>query len=110
MGPAIEQISADFAEATGISLEHVTITWRWLAPGHYAVAGKAVARQPADSHPLLIELLTPDFHAPAAIEQMLTALADSLGRRTPVSSRNVFIQHRRTRAGRVFDAGRIVRW
>ncbi|WP_148717384.1 hypothetical protein [Chitinolyticbacter meiyuanensis] len=107
---AIEAFSVDFAEAAGVGLEHITVTWRWLEPGHYAVGGRSAQRQPRGSHPLLVELVTPDFHPPATVEKMLQVLADSLARRTGLPVDNVFIQHRRAKAGRVFDAGQIVRW
>ncbi len=36
----LEGLTKDFAKGTGIGLEHVTATWEFLVPGHYAVAGK----------------------------------------------------------------------
>ena len=106
----LENLCADFAAATGVGIEHVTATWEWLAPGHYAVGGKAADRQPRASHPLLVDLLTPDFNAGADVERMLVAIADSLAEHAGVARDNIFISQRDARSGRVFDAGETVRW
>jgi hypothetical protein len=82
----------------------------FFAPGHYAVAGKAAKRQPQDSHPVLVDLLAPDFNPAAKVEKMLTVVASSISKRAHVAITNIFIQHRQARAGMVFDAGEIVRW
>lgn len=106
----IEGLARDFASATGIALEHVTVTWDYLPSGHYAVAGKTAAYQPRDSHPFLVDLLTPDFNSPEIIEKMLTVVAQSIARHTNMPIHNIFIYHRQARSGSVFDAGEIVRW
>ena len=106
----LEGLCRDFAVATGVGVEHVSTTWEWLDPGHYAVGGKAATSQPDASHPLLVDLLVPDFNSAADVERMLTAIADSLAARTGIRRDNLFINQREARAGRVFDAGEIVRW
>ena len=106
----LEQLSADFAAATGIGVEHVTATWEWLEPGHYAVGGTAASEQPARSHPVLVDLLVPDFNADDDVARMMTAVADSLAARGGIVRDNIFINQRDARSGRVFDAGDIVRW
>lgn len=106
----LEGLCADFARATGIGIEHVTATWEWLEPGHYAVGGNSAATQPDASHPLLIDLLAPDFNAAGDVEGMLVAIADSLAARTGIARANLFINQRSAHSGRVFDAGEIVSW
>ncbi len=106
----LEGLCADFARDTGIGIEHVTATWEWLEPGHYAVGGKSAREQPADSHPLLVDLLVPDFNADDDVERMLVAIAGSLAARAGAARGNIFINQRDARSGRVFDAGDIVRW
>ncbi len=110
VGVALEGLTKDFAEGTGIGLEHVTATWEFFPPGHYAVAGKAVKHQPKDSHPVLVDLLAPDFNSEEEVEKMLTTVASSISKRARVPITNIFINHRQAHAGRVFDAGEIVRW
>lgn len=107
---ALEGITRDFAKETGMGLEHVTATWEFLPPGHYAVAGKAASRQPRGSHPILVDLLAPDFNSDANIGKMLAAVASSVSKRAKVPVTNVFINHRPARSGMVFDAGEIVQW
>ncbi len=106
----LEGLCDDFTAATGIGIEHVTATWEWLAPGHYAVGGKAANEQPAGSHPCLVDLLAPDFNADDDVEGMLVAIADSLAARAGIARDNIFINQRAAHSGRVFDAGEIVRW
>ena len=107
---ALAGITRDFAKETGIALEHVTATWEFLAPGHYASAGNAASRQPRGSHPVLVELLAPDFNSEAKVEKMLAAVASSISKRARVPVTNIFVNFRPARSGMVFDAGDIVRW
>ena len=107
---ALEGLSRDFAAATGVGLDHVTATWSFLEAGHYAVGGQAAAEQPAETHPVLVELLAPDFNAAEKVEAMLTAVAEGLARHAGVPRGNIFIDAREARSRRVFDAGEIVRW
>lgn len=106
----VEGMTRDFSKATGVGLEHVTATWEFLLSGHYAVAGQAVAQQPGASHPVLVDLLSPDFNSPAQVEKMLRTIASSISKRTKVPIANIFVNHRYTHSGAVFDGGDIVRW
>ena len=109
-GPALMVVSREFAAATGVDLEHVTATWEFLAPHHYAVAGETAASQVPDSHPVLVDLLAPDFNSPETVQTMLEAVAQSIARVSGVASQNVFVNYREAHAGQVLDAGEIVRW
>ncbi len=106
----LEGLSRDFAEGTSTGIEHVTATWEFLPAGHYAVAGKAESCQPRNSHPVLVDLLSPDFNSPQKIERMLQVVAASIAKRTKIPIDNIFINHRSAHSGMVFDAGEIVRW
>ncbi len=110
MPALVEDLTKDFAKGTGIGLEHVTATWELLPPGHYAAAGKTCTEQPAASHPVLVDLLSPDFNSPEQIENMLRVVAASISKRVLVPLNNIFINHRRAHSGAVFDAGEVVRW
>jgi hypothetical protein len=110
VGAVLEELTKDFAKGTGIGLDHVTATWEYFAPGHYAVTGKAAQYQPQDSHPVLVDLLAPDFTSAATVEKMLTTVSSSISKRTKVAATNIFISHRQAHSGMVFDAGEIVRW
>lgn len=106
----IEGLTEDFANSTGIALKHVTATWEFLPACHYAAGGKAVMYQPQDSHPVLVDLLSPDFNSPKEVETMLAAVAASISKRAKLPMRNIFISHRQAHAGTIFDAGEIVQW
>lgn len=110
MRAIVEGMTKDFSKGTGVGLEHVSATWEFLLPGHYAVAGQAVAQQPATSHPVLVDLLSPDFNSPAQIEKMLRTVASSISKRANVHDANIFVNHRHAHSGAVFDGGNIVRW
>jgi hypothetical protein len=106
----LEGVSRDFARETGIGLEHVHATWEFLKAGHYAAAGKTRDRQPKSSHPLLVDLLSPDFNDARAIETMLECVASSLANRTGIARSTIFVNHRRAHSGMVFDGGSVERW
>ena len=110
VGSVLEGLTKDFAAGTAISLEHVTATWEFLPAGHYVVAGKAEAYQPENSHPVLVDLLSPDFNPPEKIEKMLRAVAASIAERARIPIDNIFVNHRQAHSGMVFDAGNIERW
>ncbi len=106
----IEGLMTDFARDTETSLAHVSAAWELMEAGSYGVAGQAVWNQPNDTHPVLVELLIPDFHSEPEIGNMLTCIAKSISARTGVHVNNIFVHHRRAHSGEVFDAGKIVRW
>jgi hypothetical protein len=110
VGPVLERLSRDFARDTGVALEHIHATWELLRPGHYAVAGRARERQPRASHPLLVDLLSPDFNDAAAVEKTLACMASSLAKHAKVPRSNIFINHRQARSGMVLNAGIAARW
>ena len=110
MASVLEGLTKDFAEGVGVGLEHVTATWEFLPAGHYAVGGKAASNQPDKSHPVLVDLLSPDFNAPDKIERMLRVVASSISKRVKIPISTIFINHRQAHSGMVFDAGEIARW
>ena len=107
---AVTAISVEFATATQIDIEHVTVGWEFLSPGHCAVAGVTAHRQRPDSHPVLVAVLAPDFNDSDRVETMLRTLAASIVRVSGVLPGNVFINYREAHSGQVFDAGDVVTW
>ena len=106
----VEEITKDVAREAGVDLEHITATWEYLQAGHYAVAGKAEARQSETSHPVIVDLLSPDFNGAVQIRKMLHAVAESISKRAKVPITNIFINHRQARSGMVFNAGDVETW
>lgn len=107
---AIISISRDFAEKNALPLFHVHVTWEFYLPGHYAKGDEAPDWHPTDYHPVIIDLLTPDFNSEAVIENMLNSLASSVVSHTHININRIFINHRRAHSGMVFDDGKIVKW
>lgn len=107
---AIQAISTDFSERTGIALQHIHVTWEFYQPGHYAKGGDTAEFQPEADFPIIVDLLSPDFNDPQKIERMLGAAAESIAKRAGFPLDNIFINHRQAHSGMVFDEGDIVRW
>ena len=106
----LEGLTTDLARATGISIEHLSLSWEFIPAHQYAAGGHTAAYQPLDSHPVMVDLLCPDFITEATLGKLLTALAHGIAERTGVQPSNVFINHRQALSGHVFDGGEIVQW
>ena len=103
-------ICHDFSHDTGISLKHIHITCEFYQPGFYANDGVTFNHQPTDTHPIIIDFLTPDFNDIETVQKMLISIANSLSTRAEVAKKNIFINHREARSGLVYDEGEIVKW
>src|SRR5688572_10068041 len=110
MAKVVADISKDFADAVAVKLKHVTATWEYFTPDHYASAGAPAKRQPRTTHPVLVDLLVPDFNAPSRVEKLLRTVARSVAKRAKVPEKNIFINLRQAHSGMVFDAGNVVHW
>ena len=104
----LEGLTWDLAGATSVALEHVTATWEFLLEGHHA--GGAALHPRHASHPVLVELVAPDFNSPEDVEKMLETVALSIWNRATVQMDNIFISYRGVSSGTVFDKGKVVRW
>lgn len=107
---AIKVISNTFSTQMGIGAEHITVTWELFKPWHYVHSNEASETQCTESHPIIVDMLAPDFHSGAMIEKMLKVVADSLSKNSGVPINNIFINYREAHSGMVFDNGDIVRW
>ena len=99
-----------FSRVTEIPIKHVSATWQLLPCGHYAHAGQTVQYQPRDSHPVIAEIMLPDFYALDRVEKVIMATADAICHVADMPKENIFIQVNRARSGAVFDEGAIIRW
>ena len=106
----IEGISTDFSKKMGIELYHVHTTWEFFLPGHYAKGDIAPAHQPQERHPLIVDLLTPDFNDATIIGMMLKTIAGSISERVGFPTSNIFINHRQAHSSMVFDDANVVQW
>jgi hypothetical protein len=103
-------ISTNFSKITEIPLKHVSVAWHLLHGGYYAYNGVGVEFQPHDSHPMIVEVMLPDFYALDRVELIIKAAVESICRVTKMPKENIFVQANRARSGAVYDDGRIIRW
>lgn len=106
----ISSISRDFSNELDIDIKHITVTWEYIEAGHYASSGETVEFQPNDSHPLLVDILAPDFNDKISIKAMLETAAHSITRNSGIPIHNIFINIYQAHSGMVFDSGEIVGW
>lgn len=99
-----------FSTATEIPLQHVSVTWQLLPCGHYAHAGHNTYYQPNNSHPLIVEILLPDFYALDRVEKIMQCTVSAIHDVVGMPKENIFVQVNRARSGAVYDEGRVVRW
>ncbi|MEN8131904.1 MAG: hypothetical protein ABFS45_17330 [Pseudomonadota bacterium] len=107
---ATKTISQAFSEQMKIPAEHISVTWEYYYPGHYAHNNEISDIQPVASHPLFIELLAPDFHSETTVGKMLKSIAANVSKSTGISSNNIFIHYQQAHSGMVFDDGAIIHW
>lgn len=106
----IEGLSKDVSSHAGVDIRHFTVTWEYLKPGHYAVSGESREFQPMNGHPILVDVLAPDFNSCGNKDVILSSIASSLSDRADIPRNNIFISYNQAHSGMVYDAGEIVRW
>lgn len=104
------EVCQHFAASTEIPLQHVSAIWQLLPNKHYAHGGNVAYFQPRDSHPVIVDVLLPDFYALDSVENIIMASVDAVCHVSLLPANNVFVQVNRARSGAVFDEGQIVRW
>ena len=107
---AIKVISNEFSTQMGIGSEHITVTWEFFEPWHYVHSNEICEGQSSESHPVIVDMLAPDFHSGSKIEKMLKVVATTLSINSGIPLNNIFINYREAHSGMVFDNGDIVRW
>lgn len=106
----VRAVNRDLAAATQIELTHLHTTWEFIPAGHYAKGDASPDTQPELNHPLIVELITPDFTDATTLTTMLETIAGSIAAHASFPRENIFIHHRGARSGHVFDDGRVVSW
>jgi len=103
-------INKDFSIANNIPLLHIHTTWDFYISGQYAKGENAPIFQPQSQHPIIVDLLTPDFNKDEAIEVMLVSLSQSIADHSKMNLDNIFINHRHAHSKMVFDDGKVAKW
>lgn len=97
----LEGVALDVKAATGLGPELVTYYWQTFDA--IVLAGK-----PTADKPLFVDLYVPCFFSQKEVAGMLTALADSLSKRTGMAKKWVFIHTHFPREGHVYIDGKIL--
>ena len=103
----LRQVSARVARDTGIDEEHVSVTWEYYRPGHYAYQGQVAERHGEAAHPIVVEVSAPDFNDRDSIAAMLRAVAAGLADAGIVPEARVFAIYRPVQSGNVLDEGQV---
>jgi hypothetical protein len=106
----LEQLSQRFSRECDIPLQEVSASWEYFLPGQYAHAGITCPWQPDKSHPLLVELLTPDNYPEKTLRKMFECIANIISESIGVRYDNIFMYQNSVYSGRVFDGGKVVNW
>lgn len=107
---AIRNLSQAVADAADIELHHVMVTWEYLPASHYAHNGKVAAYQAINTHPLLVDLIAPNFNTEEQIAAMLELIANTIAEQVPVAKSNIFINFTPAYSDGVYDEGHVVEW
>lgn len=105
---SLQQISEQFSQASEIDLQHISMTWETFSADHYLVGGQLETT--SDRHPILVQLITPDFQNDDQTADMLNALAQSISSSLNWPLNRIFITHHPVSSGHVFDQGKIMHW
>ncbi len=105
---ALSTISSHLSMATDIPCEYITVTWEYFECGHYLV-GSNHGHYHDSAHPLIINVLIPDFNSDGAIKRVMNAVTESLGL-LGFEKEEIFINLNLARSGMVYDKGEIIRW
>jgi phenylpyruvate tautomerase PptA (4-oxalocrotonate tautomerase family) len=103
-------LSQAVADATGIENHHIMVSWEYLSKGHYSHAGKVAEVQGINTHPLLVDLIAPNFNTEQQIMAMLELIANTISEHVPIAKNNIFINYTPAYSDGVYDEGHIVEW
>lgn len=106
----MRQLSNRFARDMDMHEKNISVTWDILGPEYYLNNGHFAAEQPQDSHPVIVDLLVPDFNSQARIEKMMECIVELLSVALSIPVGNVFVNCRLAMSGMVLDNGEIVKW
>lgn len=106
----VTTLSRVVSDAADVPLHHIMITWEYFPAGHYAHHGKVVDSQPEASHPLLVDLIAPNFNTEAQSAAMLELIAQTIAAQVPIEKNNIFINFTPAYSDGVYDEGHVVEW
>ncbi len=109
-GLAVRGITSALVEATDIAPENISVVWLTTLADHYSHAGALAATQPRATHPILVDLLAPDFHRAHTVHAIMKCLVREVAALAAVDPENVTVVHYPVGSGQVYDQGRLINW
>ncbi|OZS41671.1 hypothetical protein [Photobacterium sanguinicancri] len=106
----LNSLSSAISAETEIESHHIMLTWEYIPAGHYVHSGKAVHHQPINTHPILVDLIAPNFNTEQQIASMLELIANTLAEQVPIAKNNIFINFTPAYSDGVYDCGQVVEW
>lgn len=106
----ISALSQAVSDAANIEQHHIMVTWEYLAQSHYVHDGKVTDTQPVNTHPLLVDLIAPNFNTEKQIASMLELIAHTIAEQVPIAKSNIFINFTPAYSDGVYDEGHVVEW
>ena len=96
-------VSRDVSAATGLPEQVITYYWQTFDAIH-------CMGEPAPDKPVFVDLYVPGFFTDAQVAKVMTAIAESLAKRTGVSTEWVFIHTHFPLQGQVYISGHVDHW
>mgnify|MGYP000844636352 CR=1 FL=1 len=96
-------VSRDVSAATGLPEQVITYYWQTFDAIH-------CMGEPATDKPVFVDLYVPGFFTDAQVAKVMTAIAESLAKRTGVSTEWVFIHTHFPLQGQVYISGHVDHW
>ena len=106
----LKNLSKTVAKETQIDEKHFTVTWNFFEPQRYCCAGKISTSHNYSSHPILVDVLVPDFFREEKKAHIMEIIAENLNANLQCDIKNIFIHCREARSGEVFDKGEVAHW
>ncbi|MCW8328537.1 hypothetical protein MD588_06925 [Photobacterium sp. SDRW27] len=103
-------LSQAVSDAGNIEQHHIMVTWEYLSKSHYAHNGQVADSQPINTHPLLVDLIAPNFNTEKQIAAMLELIANTIAEQVPIAKNNIFINFTPAYSDGVYDEGHVVEW
>lgn len=106
----LKDISSEFSDHMEISEKQVIVTWDTFKENHYSYQGKIAACNEQSDHPILVDLIAPDFNSRERIQEMMFTVSKGISKYANISESRIFIVYRSANSGFVLDEGNVVEW
>ena len=110
MDSVMTALSSGVSRDVRIEQAQLSISWQYLQPGHYISKGELADKQPAHTHPILVELVVSEVMAHELREKIMHSLAHRLGKELNFPVSNIFIYERELQESQVFEKGMMAHW